>query len=117
VYQKALTKGVAHAKGTSLPGQGGNIFIFSHSSSDFLNARRYNSIFYLLSKLVLGDEVKIYFENTEYKYSVLSRKAVEPTDLSYLASRSDQEVLTLMTCWPPGTSQKRLIIQAKRVVN
>lgn len=115
VYQKALSYGVAHAKRTSLPGMGGNMFLFSHSSSDFLTARRYNSIFYLLSKLNPNDRIDIYFEQNKYAYSVFSKKIVEADDLSYLASNSRQDILTLMTCWPPGTSLRRLIVQAKRL--
>ncbi len=56
-YQVALTKGVAHAMGTSLPGYAGNVFLFSHSSVNFYEANRYNSIFYLLDKLEKGDEI------------------------------------------------------------
>ncbi len=32
IYQRELTKGVAHALGSALPNEKGNIFIFSHSS-------------------------------------------------------------------------------------
>ncbi|KKU46830.1 MAG: hypothetical protein UX62_C0006G0003, partial [Microgenomates group bacterium GW2011_GWA2_46_7] len=47
-YQRALTRGIAHAAGTSLPGQGGNIFLFAHSSANPLDASRFNSVFYLV---------------------------------------------------------------------
>lgn len=113
-YQMALTKGVAHAKGSSLPGQPGNIFLFSHSSTDFLNATRYNSIFYLLTKLEKDDSIKLYYDGKEYDYLVKVKKTVEPDAIQYLEGDSKDETLTLMTCWPPGTSIKRLIVVASR---
>lgn len=41
IYQRALTKGVAHAKGSVFPGHVGNMFIFSHSSVNFYEAIRF----------------------------------------------------------------------------
>lgn len=114
IYQVALSRGVAHAQGTALPGQKGNIFLFSHSSSDFLNAARYNSIFYLLTKLEKDDIIKIFYEGKEYDYLVKIKETVESSAIKYLTESSSAETLTLMTCWPPGTSIKRLIVQAVR---
>lgn len=113
-YQLALSRGVAHAKGTSLPGRPGNIFLFSHSSSDFLNATRYNSIFYLLSKLEKDDSINLFYDGKEYDYAVRSKQIVNANAINLLTDDSEAETLTLMTCWPPGTSIKRLIIQAIR---
>jgi len=114
-YQLALSQGVAHAKDTALPGQKGNIFIFSHSSSDFFNAAKHNSVFYLLSKLEKEDQIKLFYEDKEYDYSVDNKKIVETDAVEYLTDETKNETLTLMTCWPPGTSLKRLIIQATRL--
>jgi len=113
IYQSALARGVAHAKGTSLPGQDGNVFLFSHSSSDFLHASRYNSIFYLLNKLDIGDEIKLYYEQKQYVYKVNNKVVVNPDSISYLQNKTKEPTLTLMTCWPPGTSIKRLVIEAR----
>ncbi|MDP3998057.1 MAG: sortase [bacterium] len=109
-YQRALTKGVAHAKGTATPGKNGNIFIFSHSSANFYEAGRYNSIFYLLNKMEKGDEIYLFYKKKKYKYLVTEKKTVDPKDISYLSPQSDKKQLTLMTCWPPGTTFKRLLV-------
>jgi sortase A len=113
IYQQALTKGVAHAKGTSYPNQDGNIFLFAHSSVDFYEAIKYNSVFYLLSKLEKGDKIDIYFKEQKYIYEMAEKKMVNPEDISYLTNSSSEKTLTLMTCWPPGTTYKRLLIIAK----
>lgn len=110
VYQAALTRGVAHAKGTSYPGQEGNIFIFSHSSVNFYEAVRYNSIFYLLSKMEKGDEIYLFYQGEKFKYRVLEKTIAEPGNLSYLTKKTSQKMVTLMTCWPPGTTFKRLLV-------
>lgn len=113
IYQHALAEGVAHAKGSAYPGQTGNVFIFSHSSQDFLAANRYNSIFYLLSKLVEGDEIYLFYEGKPYIYTVTGKSIVEPTNVSFLTKKTKDKELTLMTCWPAGTTLKRLIISAQ----
>jgi sortase A len=113
-YQIALTKGVAHAKGTGKPGQPGNVFLFSHSSVNFYEATRYNSIFYLLTKMEAGDEVNLYYQGTKYTYTVVTKQIVPATSVQYLkAMQKDRQTVTLMTCWPPGTTYKRLIVVAE----
>lgn len=113
VYQRALTRGVAHAAGTGLPGEGRNIFLFAHSSGNPLDAARYNSIFYLLYKLTPGDPINVTYLGQTHRYLVQSLTKVAPTQVAYLDPLSDGETLTLMTCWPPGTTFKRLIVVAK----
>jgi LPXTG-site transpeptidase (sortase) family protein len=115
IYQVALTKGVAHAKGTALPDQIGNMFIFSHSSVNLLDATRYNSVFFLLSKLKNNDEIDIYYKGSKYKYQVEEIKTVDAKDVSYLNPNSKTQTLILMTCWPAGTNYKRLLVIAKLV--
>lgn len=112
-YQWALTKGVAHAKGSAYPGQFGNVFLFSHSSVNFYEAARYNSVFYLLSKLEKGDDVYIFYNKAKIKYSVTEKKIVDPKNISYLTNNSKKHTLTLMTCWPPGTTLNRLLVIAE----
>lgn len=114
IYQIALTKGVAQAKGSALPDKIGSMFLFSHSSANILEAGRYNSIFYLLSKLEKNDEIYIYYKNVKYKYKVTDKKIVDAKDVSYLNPKSDVRTLILMTCWPAGTTYKRLLIIAKQ---
>lgn len=115
-YQVALTRGVAHAKGTAKPGGQGNIFLFSHSSVNFYEASRYNSVFYLLSKLEDDDTIVLYFDDAKYSYRVTQTATVSPKAVEYLTDKGNgKETVTLMTCWPPGTTYKRLIVTAERI--
>ena len=116
-YQLALTKGVAHASTSSLPGQPGNTFIFAHSAGNWYQANQYNAVFYLLNKLVKGDEIIIYYQSKDYHYAVSENKLVDGSDVSFLKSNSAAgQQLTLMTCWPPGTTLKRQIVIAKIIL-
>jgi len=108
-YQQALTQGVAQARGSALPGQPGSLFLFSHSSADLFQATRYNSVFYLLDKLLPGDKVLIYYQGRKYTYTLTQKILAKAEDINYLTTKSPEKTLTLMTCWPPGTSLKRLI--------
>jgi len=115
IYQTALTKGVAHAEGTVFPGQVGNTFIFSHSSVNVYDANRYNSVFYLLRKLSADDNFYLTYQETVYKYKVFDKKIVEATEIDYLNPNTQKKQATLMTCWPPGTTLKRLVILGELV--
>ena len=115
VYQVALTKGVAHAKGTAYPGETGNSFYFAHSSDNFYNANRYNSVFYLLSKMEKGDLFYLVYKNWVYKYVVTETSIVKPDEVGYLENKTDKKMATLMTCWPAGTTINRLVIVGELV--
>lgn len=112
IYLKALRNGVAHARGTALPGENGNVYIFAHSTDAFYNVGQYNAVFYLLGKLVKGDEVFIYYKDHKMKYIVDQVKVVSPSNIQYLAGNTGKNTLTLQTCYPPGTTIDRLIVIA-----
>ncbi len=114
-YQYQLSKGVAHAKGTAYPGENGNIFLFAHSSLNWYLANRYNSIFYLLNKLENITLILLYYKNKKYLYKVFDKKIVNAQEISYLTNKSNSKTVTLMTCWPPGTTFRRLIILGKLI--
>jgi len=115
IYQKELTKGVAHAKGSVYPGQVGNSFYFAHSSDNFYNANRYNSVFYLLNKLEEGDLFYFSYKEELFKYKVVQTKIVESESINYLSGKTNRKLATLMTCWPAGTTLKRLVVVGELV--
>jgi len=114
-YLKALSQGVAHAKGTYFPGQGKTIFLFSHSTDSPINIAKYNAVFYLLRKLTPGDTIIIYFSGVEHDYAVTDEFTTAANDTSWLKDNGMGERLILQTCDPPGTSWNRLLVIAKPV--
>jgi sortase A len=113
-YQRALTQGVAQAASSANPGEEGNIFIFAHSGQDALEANRYNAVFYLLSKLEKGDEIDIFYQKQKFQYLVTGKYTVSPEEVQYMDDTPGKNTLTLMTCWPGGTTLKRLIVRAEQ---
>lgn len=112
-YLEALKRGVAHARGTGFPGQGNNVYLFSHSTNSPLNFSEYNAVFYLLRKLEAKDKIYVYFLNKKYVYEVTDIVVADADDTSWLNDNEQGERLVLQTCDPPGTTLKRLIVIAK----
>ena len=109
-YRKALKNGVAHAAGTSFPGQGGTIYLFAHSTDSPVNISRYNAVFYLIKELEAGDQIIVFYSGQKFIYQVTEKLITSASDTTWLTQSSPEEKLILQTCWPPGTSQKRLLI-------
>lgn len=116
-YLAALKKGIAHAKGTVFPGMKGTSFFFAHSTDNFWDVGRYNAVFYLLKDLTPGDNIDLFFNNYRYNYKVTDTKIIDPNDVDLLinAQKDTEEKIVLQTCWPPGTTWKRLLVIAKPV--
>ncbi|HUW24163.1 MAG TPA: sortase [Patescibacteria group bacterium] len=112
-YKNALKEGVAHASGTKFPGHKGTIYLFAHSTNSPINIARYNAVFYLLKELRKEDEIIIFFAGQKYVYRVTERFVTAADDTKWLTNQEKEEQLVLQTCWPPGTSQKRLLVIAK----
>jgi sortase A len=110
-----LREGVAHAQGSVFPGIKGNTYLFAHSTDNFWDVGRYNAIFYLIKDLEPGDEIVVFFEGVRYNYIVDHSEIVDSNDVSRITNaKTGTEELILQTCWPPGTTWKRLLVIAKR---
>lgn len=110
-YNELLKDGVAHMTGSALPGKdSGNVFIYGHSSAK--ETSKYSQIFARLDELKLGDDIILHYNDIEYKYKVQNKKIIEESDLSVLNQQTEEQV-TLMTCWPIGTDDQRLVIVAQ----
>jgi len=108
---------LGHYKGSALPGQTGNAFIYGHSVLPwFFNPNNYRTIFSTLDNLKDGDEFVINFNNKELKYKVESKTILDPSKVDPLAEFKpkylNESTVTLMTCYPAGTRAKRLLVNA-----
>ncbi len=110
-----LQKGVVHYGGTDFPSaQRGNVFITGHSSYYWWDKGQYKTVFAVLDKLSVGDQVALTYQRQVYVYEMTDSIVVKPTQVDVLNS-SDQPILSLMTCTPVGTSLNRLIVHAKLI--
>lgn len=112
VYLTDLLQGIGHLKGSSFPDEGGNVFLFGHSSLPFLfNNSDYSTIFSNLSKLKVGDTILVEFAGSKYYYRVSEVKTVK-AETKTSAFESSYEKLTILTCFPPGLLTERLVVTA-----
>jgi LPXTG-site transpeptidase (sortase) family protein len=117
VYNQYLKNGVAHFKGTPLPGDGGNSFIYGHSAVESFFSRHRDlpeTIFSRLNDIDIGQRVVVNRDEKVLEYIVRNKKIVEPDDFAILQPVQNKETVTLMTCWPLGLGTKRLIVIAER---
>lgn len=111
---------LGHYKGSSLPGECGNTFVYGHSVLPwFYNPKNYKTIFSTLDQLDVGDKISISFKEKELTYKVEGQEILSPNLINPLSEWKPEylnsSTITLMTCWPPGTKTKRLIIKASLV--
>ena len=111
-YDKSLESGVAQLNGTALPGKAGNTFIFGHSSFYTWKPGEYKKIFKDLNNLETGDEIIINSNVSRYIYRVSDKQIVMPDRVDVVDQNYSEKKLTLMTCWPIGSSEKRLVVIA-----
>jgi sortase A len=111
-----LTKHLVNYQGTALPADKGNTVIFGHSTLPQLyDARSYKTVFTFLYELAPGDEIDANVANVTYKYKVESVTVVDPNNTSVLQQNYDDSFLTLVTCTPPGTIWKRLVVRSRLI--
>lgn len=109
-----LSKSLVHYLPTTLPGENGNVAIFGHSTLPQLyNVKDYKTIFTYLPSLEKGDSIDINVAGKKYTYEVYDMFVVNPDQVSVLEQNYDNAYLTLITCVPPGTFWKRLVVKAK----
>ena len=109
-----LSKHLVNYFGTSLPPEKGNAVVFGHSTLPQLyDAKDYKTVFTNLYKLSQGDEIIVNSSNSLYKYKVESITVVDPDNTTVLEQNYDDSFITLVTCTPPGTIWKRLVVKAR----
>ncbi len=103
-----LDRTVIRYKFTAEPGQGGNSVLTAH------NLRKFgNPLFSMLFMVEKDNEIAVSYEGRKLVYQVESKEIVTPEEANAFANDSDEEVLTLITCYPPTIDAMRLIVVAK----
>ncbi len=106
--ESALLKlGMWRRPNTSTPDKGGNTAIAGHR---FLHTRGTDT-FYHLEKVEIDDVILVYWEGIEYVYKVFEIVEVTPDQIEIEYNTADP-ILTLYTCTPLWTSEKRLVVKA-----
>jgi len=111
---------LAHILGTEVPGSTGNVFITGHSTFKYLfNPDDYKTIFANLDEIQINDLIIIDYGKEKFRYVVTQKEILKPEDVSLYKenypSFLNKQTTTLMTCFPPGTTQYRLLVTAELV--
>lgn len=114
VGEEDLSKSLVHYLPQTSPGNYGNVVIFGHSTLPQLyNPKDYKTIFTYLPSLQKSDKIDIQVNDIKYEYEVIDMFVINPDQVSVLDQKTDAAYLTLITCVPPGTYWKRLVVRAK----
>ncbi len=115
---KAMEKGAAHfaiAGANAVPGQVGNAVFSAHSSNDAFAAGDYKFVFAQNEKLVKDDIMYMHYQGKRYTYAVTKKEVVMPNEVSRVQIQTDKPMLTLISCVPLGTAEKRLLVFAEQI--
>ena len=114
----AMNHGVAHFAipgADALPGQIGNTVITGHSAGDIYSNNQYKFIFSGLERLQNKDLIYINYNSVRYTYSITKKEVVLPSEVNKLAYPTEKPIVTLITCTPLGTAEKRLLVTAEQI--
>lgn len=116
-FDADLKKGVVHYPGTASPGEAGTSYISGHSSGYAWDRSSYKEIFAGLGNLNIGDTFAVTLQKNNgqkvrYYYVAERRGEFAPNDQAQFVS-GPESVVALSTCWPVGTTDKRLVIFGK----
>ena len=103
----------AFHEGMAWPGEVGNTVLSGHNNIG-------GEVFKDLHQLVVGDEVFLWVGNSPYRYEVTAsfRVPIKDASADMLAANlqwiqaTDDQRLTLITCWPPWSNTHRTIVLA-----
>lgn len=111
---------VGQHRGSRNPGEGGNIVLAGHVGG-------YGKVFKNLFSIKPGDQITLYSNGQQYLYTVQEHLLLTEEGVSveqHIANAryigpSDQEIVTLVTCWPaqgPHRFTQRVVIRARPFV-
>jgi LPXTG-site transpeptidase (sortase) family protein len=116
IIEGALNSGIVHYPTTSQPGENGNAAFFGHSSNNIFNPGKYKFAFVLLHEVMPGDTFYLTKDGKVYVYKVFSKTVVDPSEVGVLDPvEGHTATATLITCDPPGTSLKRLVVVGDQI--
>ncbi len=107
---------LGHLSGSAYPGRVGKVVIYGHSTIPFLfDSKDYRTVFSRLDKLNTGNLITVDFAGQVYTYIVKSNQISLPQELNLNSFSRNQSNLVLITCYPFGSTEQRLVVVADLV--
>lgn len=95
------------------PVEKGTSVIFGHSTlPQWFDPKKYTAIFARLHTLKEGDKIMLTVDGKMYKYSIYGISIMSADDPNIFSQSFDNSYITIVTCTPPGTTWKRLVVRA-----
>lgn len=110
--RQTMNAGLWRLPYSSTPANGGNTVIVAHRYLYLAGGKT----FYHLDKLKLADKIKIHWQGVIYNYQVSEIKIVRPEQIE-IEAPTTEPILTLYTCTPLWSAEKRLVVRAKLLAN
>lgn len=107
---EALSSGVGHLKGTSLPVGGSN----THAVLSGHRGLPSSKLLIRMDEIEKGDYFFIKTCGQTLAYKVTEIKVVDPEDVSNLQIKEEKDMVSIVTCTPYGINTHRLIVTGMR---
>lgn len=113
--EQDLDKGVVLYPGSVYPGQDGQMVVLGHSAPPGWPHIKHDWVFSNIENLTEGDQIIVYYNHRQYTYRVVSKKIIQQGEDVAEDGKATGNVLTIVSCWPPGKNYKRIAIEAELV--
>lgn len=111
--RKFLDLGTVLYPGSTLPGETGQTIILGHSAPPGWPKIKHDWVFSKVNDLLEGDEIIIYFNHQKITYQVTEKTILEKgAEVPANPLTDSENVLVLLSCWPPGKNIKRIAVEA-----
>jgi len=114
LYLKSyLERGVLFYPGSVLPGQPGKTVILGHSAPANWPKVKFYTVFSELNKLANGDKIEVDLAGQVYRYKVVDKVILaRGREVPDFALTNSENMLILISCWPPGKDYRRIAVAA-----
>ena len=114
-FLEPLEKGVAHYP-SAIPGQKGTAVLLGHSAPPGWLGSYFDGVFSDLTKLEQGDTLSVSVNGVVHQYRVAGKTILHRgEDIPSELMESEVSRVVLLSCWPPGIDNKRIMIQAEKI--
>lgn len=111
---KDLDNGVVYYPGSVLPGENGQIIMLGHSAPPGWPQIKYDWVFSKINELNPGDSIILHFNHSKYIYRVIGQDIIKPgQEVTSDQFNGGNNILAIVSCWPPGKDYQRIAVQAE----
>jgi LPXTG-site transpeptidase (sortase) family protein len=114
-FLEPLKNGVVHYP-SAAPGEQGTAIILGHSAPLDILKKGFNGVFSELKDLREGDEIFVQYDGKIHTYKVEGQEFLQRgQDIPQKSLAAAESKLVLLSCWPPGIDNKRIMVKATAI--